>query len=86
MSAPVLKKVTVTFGPEAIEYAVCYLHTDEPGSPGTKTRTTRAATLARKGLEAALAGLDKGALLWGGFGTNTRQSTDRIMISHKRSK
>jgi len=77
----VLERITVTFTPEGIEYAVCYAHADEPPTPGTKTRTTRASRMARKGLEAALEGLGAGAVTWGGYATDTRHSTDRILVA-----
>jgi hypothetical protein len=51
---PVLRRITVTFTAEGIEYSVCYAHTDEPPPPGTKTRTTRALRMARTGLQTAL--------------------------------
>jgi hypothetical protein len=80
MSGPLLKRLAVTFTEEGVEFAVRYSHDDgEVPNPGTKGRTTTAARLARKGLEAALEGLDKGAWRWGGFGTNTRESEDRII-------
>ncbi len=51
-----LRRITITFTAEGIEYGVTCLHTDEPPTPGTKTRTTRASRMARKGLEVALEG------------------------------
>jgi hypothetical protein len=87
VSAPVLKRVTVTYREDGtIEYAVRYEHTAEPPTPGSKKRVATVATLARKGLQAALEGLGKDALLWGGFGTNTRESTDRIMVDREPRK
>ncbi len=78
-----LRRLTVTFKPEGIEYAVLYAHTNELPTPGTKTRTTKAATMARTGLETALAGLD-GEVVWGGFGTDTRTSRDMVVVDRKR--
>ena len=49
----------------------------------TKAHTTRAATLARKGLEAALETLGSGAVVWGGFATNTQVSKDTIIVDRK---
>jgi hypothetical protein len=51
-----LQRLTVTFNPEGTEYAIVYSHADELPRPGTKTRTTRAARMARKALETALEG------------------------------
>jgi hypothetical protein len=79
----VLQKLTIIFGDEGIELAVSYLHTEDPPTAGSKGRTTIAARMARKGLEAALEGLGKGVLLWGGFGTNTRESTDHVIVERK---
>jgi hypothetical protein len=76
---PVLRRITVTFTAEGIEYSVCYAHTDEPPPPGTKTRTTRALRMARTGLQTALE-LGTGVGLWGGFATDTRQTTDRVFV------
>ncbi len=75
-----LRRITITFTAEGIEYGVTYLHTDEPPTPGTKTRTTRASRMARKGLEVALEGLGTGAVAWGGYGTDTKESTDHILV------
>ncbi len=78
---PVLQSVLVRFEREGVEIAVSYSHR-EPGqpNPGTKTRTRRAARMARAGLQAALEGLDRGDVLWGGYGTNTHESTDRVLV------
>jgi hypothetical protein len=83
MTAPVLKRVSVTFDDDGLEIAVAYTHTDEPPMPGSKGRTTKALRMARAGLEAALDSLGTGAGIWGGFATNTRESTDRIMVERK---
>jgi hypothetical protein len=87
MSAPVLKRVTVLFHDEGdLEIAVAYTHSEasEPPTPATKTRTTRALRLAVVGLRRALEGLDKGrSLTWGGFTTNTRESTDMVIVERK---
>jgi hypothetical protein len=80
----ILTRIMVTFQDGTIEYGVRYTHADDPGSPGSKGRTTRAARLAAKGLEAALEGLSRDpGPLWGGFATNTRESTDTIMVEQK---
>ena len=78
---PVLQSVLVRFEREGVEIAVSYSHR-EPAqpNPGTKTRTRRAARMARAGLQAALEGLDRGDALWGGFGTNVNESTDRVLV------
>ena len=78
---PVLQSVLVRFEREGVEIAVSYSHR-EPAqpNPGTKTRTRRAARMARAGLQAALEGLDRGDALWGGYGTNTRETTDRFLV------
>lgn len=85
MNAPALKQVLTIFREDgSIEYAVSYAHIDEPPTPGSKKRTTTASRMARRGLQAALEGLDQGyALTWGGFGTNTRESTDRIIVERE---
>ncbi len=80
MARSALRSVTVTFTPEGLEYAVTYAHEGEPPNPGTKTRTTTAARMARRGLEVALEGLAAGAPAWGGFGTNTKVSRDVVMV------
>jgi hypothetical protein len=77
----VLQRITITFTPEGIEYGVTHFHTDEPPKPGTKTRTARASRMARKGLEVALEGLGTGAAQWGGYATDTWQSTDWILLA-----
>ncbi len=78
---PVLQSVLVRFEREGVEIAVSYEH-PEPGqpNPGTKTRTQGAARMARAGLQAALEVLDRGDALWGGSGTNTHESTDRVLV------
>ena len=79
-----LKRLTITFTPKGLEYAVVYDHTDEPPTPGTKTRTRRASQMTRKGLEEALRGLE-GDLSWGGFGTDTRTSRD-VLVADRRGR
>ncbi len=74
------RRLTITFMPQGVEYAVTCAHTDEPPTPGTKTRTARASRMVRKALEAALEGLGAGAVAWGGYNTNTKASTDRILV------
>ncbi len=74
-----LKRLTITFNPKGVEYAVLYRHTEEPPTPGTKKRTGAAASMARAALETALEGLT-GEVLWGGFGTDTRTSRDVVMV------
>jgi hypothetical protein len=83
--AVTLKCVSAVFHPDGtIEYAISYLHTDDPPSaPGSKGRTTRASRMARRGLESALEGLDKGDVLWGGFGTSMRESTDHVVVERR---
>jgi hypothetical protein len=81
-----LRKLTITFQPDAtLEFAVTYAHgeADEPPSPGTKKRTTSAARMAAHGLRNALAHLERGALVWGGFGTNMKVSRDTIVVNRK---
>ncbi len=81
----VVLSVTVTFLQEGIELAVEYSHADEPPTPGTKTRTRRAARMARTGLQTALEALGTGPPVWGGFATDTRQSTDRVLVDRERA-
>ncbi len=78
---PVLQSVLVRFEREGVEIAVSYSHleTGQP-NPGTKTRTRRASRMARAGLQVALDGLDRGDALWGGYGTDTHESTDRVLV------
>jgi hypothetical protein len=83
MIAPALKKLTVTFGEGDLELAVTYLHDGEMPNPATKSRTTIAARMAAVGLRRALESLERGGLLWGGFATNTRESTDQILVERK---
>ena len=79
----VLRRLTVMFLPDgSIEIAVSYPHRNEPPTPGTKTRTRRAARMAQAGLRRALEGLDRGSVAWGGFSTNTQVSTDRLLFDH----
>lgn len=78
---PVLQSILVRFEREGIEIAVRYEHSDTQPTPGTKTRTRRAARMARAGLESALEGLDRGDALWGGHGTNTHASTDKVLLA-----
>ena len=78
---PVLQSVLVRFEWEGVELSVTYGHAETgQHNPGTKTRTRRAARMARAGLQAALEGLDRGDALWGGYGTDTRESTDRVLV------
>jgi hypothetical protein len=85
MDRPTLQRVAATFREDgSVEVAISYLHSDEQQlTPGTKRRTVRAARMAAAGLCAALAELDRGEPLWGGFGTNTRESTDRVLVERK---
>jgi hypothetical protein len=85
LSRAVVKSVTATFTPEGIEFAVLYSHEGEPPTPGSKTRTSKAARMARMGLETALKGLDDD-LIWTGFATDTRTSRDTIMVDRKPRK
>ena len=85
-----LRKLAVTFKPDAtLEFAVTYAHGEagEPATPGTKKRTTSAARMAAHGLRDALAHLDSSAseakLVWGGFGTNMKVSRDTIVVERK---
>jgi len=81
-----LQKIAVEFKPDAtLEFAVTYAHgeADEPANPGTKKRTTTAARMAAHGLRDALAHLEQGALVWGGFGTNMKVSKDLIVVNRK---
>jgi hypothetical protein len=85
MSA-VLKRVTVTFADEGdLEIAVAYTHTDDQPTPGSKSRTTKALKMARAGLETALDSLGSGtrAGIWGGFATDTRESTDHVIVERE---
>ena len=86
MTRPVLEKLTVTFQPEGIALAVSYAHRDEPPTPGTKTRTRRAARMAEAALRRALEGLGRGSVAWGGFATDTRQSTDKVLVDVDRER
>ena len=79
----ILRAIGVTFTREGIEFAVTYAHDGEQPVPGTKARTARAATMACKGLEAALEALGSGPVVWGGFGTDTRVSKDTIIADRK---
>jgi hypothetical protein len=81
-----LRRVVVEFKPDAtLEFAVTYAHgeADEPPNPGTKKRTTSAARMAAHGLRDALAHLEQGALVWGGFGTNMKVSRDTIVVNRR---
>ena len=81
---PVLQSVLVRFEREGVELSVTYGHGYGHGygqpSPGTKKRTRRASRMARAGLQVALDGLDRGDALWGGYGTDTHESTDRVLV------
>jgi hypothetical protein len=82
--AVTLQQVSATFREDgSVEVAISYRHTDDPPTPGSKGRTTTATRMARKGLEAALAGLDKGDVLWGGFGTGISESTDTVLAERR---
>jgi len=81
-----LQRLIITFKPDAtLELAVTYAHgeADEPASPGTRKRTTSAARMAAHGLRDALAHLEQGTLVWGGFGTNMKVSRDTIVVDRK---
>jgi hypothetical protein len=83
-SRPTLQRVAATFLEDgSVEVAISYHHTDDPPTPGTKGRTTTAARMAREGLEAALEGLSNGGVVWVGFGTNTRESTDHVIVERR---
>jgi hypothetical protein len=87
MSAPVLKRVAVTFADEGdLEIAVAYTHDSEAPTPGSKSRTTKALKMARAGLETALDSLGSGAGIWGGFATDTRESTDHVIVEREPRK
>jgi len=77
---PVLQSVLVRFEREGVELSVTYGHGYGQPSPGTKKRTRRASRMARAGLQVALDGLDRGDALWGGYGTDTHESTDRVLV------
>lgn len=79
----VLRSIRITFNREGIEYAVTYQHGDQVATPGTKKRTTTAARVAAEGLRRALEVLGRGQIQWGGFGTNEKVSTDRVIIDRK---
>ena len=83
VSGAVLEKLIVTFHREDIEVSVSYAHRDEPPTPGSKTRTRRAARMAEAGLRRALEGLDRGSVAWGWFSTSTQVSTDRLLFTHE---
>ncbi len=80
-----LQRIMITFNPDGtLDFAVTYAHDDhEVANPGTKTRTTTAARMAAEGLRDALAGLETGSLVWGGFGTNMKVSRDTIVIDRR---
>ena len=76
-----LRRITITFDSKGdVELDVNYEHSGEMPTPGSKGRIRSAATLAREGLRYALEELDNGRLLWGGYGTNTKVSTDKIIV------
>ncbi|HEV8045581.1 MAG TPA: hypothetical protein VGP38_10390 [Rubrobacter sp.] len=78
---PELRSVTATFARSA--------GTIEEPDPGTKTRTTTAARMARRGLALALERLEgeaSSSLVWGGFGTDTRISRDEVLAEAKLAK
>jgi hypothetical protein len=78
-----ISRVTVTFVPDgSLEVDVTYTH-EEVLTPGSKRRTTSAARMASMALERAQEHLRSGRVIWGGFGTNMRTSTDRILIDKK---
>ena len=83
MSGAVLKSVRVDFHQEGLEVSVGYTHADPIPNPGTKTRTTTAARMAAAGLQRALEALGTGPGQWGGFATDTRTSTDRLLFENK---
>ena len=85
VSGTVLERIIVTFHREGLEVGVSYAHADEPPTPGTKTRTRMAARMAEAGLRRALEGLDRGSVAWGGFATDTRQSTDKVLVDRERA-
>jgi alanine racemase len=82
-----LQRLIVTFNPDGTtEISVTYTHpaeADEPPNPGTKKRTTSAARMAAHGLRDALAHLEQGDLVWGGFGTNMKVSRDTLVVNRK---
>jgi hypothetical protein len=80
-----ISRVTVTFGSRGVEVDVTYNHDEDVVfTPGSKQRTTSAATMASKALERAQEHLRTGRVIWGGFGTNLRTSTDRILVDERR--
>jgi hypothetical protein len=81
-----LRRVVVTFSAEEMEISATYAHDAEPATPGTKTRTATAARMAAAGLERALEGLGTGvAAVWGGYSTDTRISTDKVIVEHRKA-
>lgn len=77
-----LRQIMITFDRD-VEIAITFAHEEGLASPGTKRRTTTATRMARAGLEQALKGLDRGLPVWGGFGTNERVSTDRLVVDRR---
>jgi hypothetical protein len=78
-----LCEIKVSFAHEGIMICVTYGHTNEPPQPGTKKRTTSTARMAAHGLRDALAHLEQGDLVWGGFGTNMKVSRDTLVVNRK---
>jgi hypothetical protein len=85
VSTPCIQRLIISFADDGTtEVSVTYSHQDEPATPGSKKRTQSASQMASAALQRALEGLGTSAVSWGGFGTNTRVSTDKIVIDRKR--
>jgi hypothetical protein len=80
-----ISRVVITFRGEGIDLDITYTHNEDVALvPGSKGRTSQAANLASMALERAQEHLRTGRVIWGGFGTNMRTSTDRILVDKRR--
>jgi hypothetical protein len=82
-----ISRIVVTFGSRGVELDVTYTHDEDVVEiPGSKKRTTSTQVMAQMALERAQECLRTGRVIWGGFGTNMRTSTDRILVDKRGPK
>jgi hypothetical protein len=81
-----ISRITVSFGSRGVEIDVTYTHDvlEVVEMPGSKGRTSQAARLASMALERTQDHLRTGRPLWGGYATNLRTTTDRLLVDKVR--
>jgi hypothetical protein len=80
-----LREIRILFAPDGTtEISVTYSHPDPVANPATKKRIAADVRMVRAGLLDALAGLEApGVPTWGGFATDTKVSTDTVIVERE---